>query len=201
MDRPIPRAKRKLAPLERESAELDLAAEQFIELAGSKRAAIVAIRRVPTKFRGRQKGSKGLRYLRADAQLLWLVNCLQAEWHSRGRITRNQLITKIVELVDCRLDEATATRLIGRWNSRWGKPSVAKLLGCGDYSIHGKEGTVRRLRGRKLFAGGFMGNSMADLKVGVTYYSPPAGLWKALDQQWPDLHLLPGDGACAFAQK
>ena len=66
-----------------DAAELELATEQFIELHGSKRAAMRAIERAKTK--GKPGRPDGPPYLQADAQNFWLVTYLRRVAPARER--------------------------------------------------------------------------------------------------------------------
>jgi len=81
-----------------DAAELELATEQFIELHGSKRAAMRAIERAKTK--GKPGRPDGPPYLQADAQILWLVTYLRREWrrHESAVPSHHALISKLVDL-------------------------------------------------------------------------------------------------------
>jgi hypothetical protein len=137
------------------------------------------------EVQSRRPGSRGLHFLRTDAQLLCLVYSLQAKWHPR-KLEPTRAIKKIIDLLGCPLDLAVWKSLRGKgkkadepdpdWKPAWGEPSMAKLLGCANYRQQSIDSTLRRLGRRRLFAGRFMGNSMTDLKVGAAHFSPPPEL-------------------------
>jgi hypothetical protein len=166
-----PPAKSKLIDL----ALVEQLAERLIVEVGSKRAAHDAIKRANRMAKAGRP--EGLRYLQIDRQILWLVEGLRGEWILRGRIVEGPfpLIQKLIELM---VDH----------------PNVAKLLGCGSGRLgNSKNAIVKRLLSRKLFHGMFLGNSMADMKAGASFYSPPSEIWEVLDREWPYLQLLPRD--------
>jgi hypothetical protein len=204
MDQPIPQKKPKLAPTDHELTKLELAAEEFIELAGSKRAAKRAIDRAETK--GKKGRPEGLPYLQVDAQIVWLVAYLQREWEVRcGTIPRRHALTKsVVELC---------------WRNPPTRLSVGRdLLRCGDLGGADEQlAVIKRVLGRKLLwaavadqddvvrrahvqarfarhANEISPSLVIKTEKGeqrIKTYSPPLALFEALHQQAPKLRLLP----------
>jgi hypothetical protein len=78
--------------------QVELAAERFISLAGSKRAAMRAIGEATTK--GKRGRPRGAQYLQADAQILWLVSYLQGEYQRGGKRIPGlrKLTSRLVEI-------------------------------------------------------------------------------------------------------
>jgi hypothetical protein len=149
MDRKVSRAKLRLASTECEFTELELAAEQFIKLAGSKGEAHRLITAANAKAKsGRHKG---LPYRLIDSRLLSLAEGLQLEWFLRlpcGRPpTRHRLTKKIVEL--CWQEDGGVEDRMGRRRGCWNREVCERLaLGPARLGTH-PDATVKRLDGRR----------------------------------------------------
>jgi hypothetical protein len=201
MDQKVSRAKLKLASTECDLTELKLAAEQFIELAGSKGAAHRLIKAANAKAKsGRHKG---LQYRRIDAHLLWLVKLLRFQWMfclARGsRLpTRHALIKKIVYLFwDHKARTSFSIRSFGPPGSS-PDAAVKRLLSRRPLPL-------RDIADSKDFRDfGFVRTCQDPLSLGGEnglYYYPPPELWEEFHRARPELQLLPKVDAANRSEK